>query len=280
MTHITPKAVPVTPGVLSSGWTVELGIGDAEAVADVGIYDTSLYDSDAVYGSDDPFGYLLDVTGLVRQIKTKRGRQKFTARFLTGTAQIVLDDTDGFFTPPAGQAPLGVLPLRPGRAVRISYGNAVVFSGFIDSFDSNQAPSGDITSTVRCVDVFAQFLRNDLLAITDEGAGDTTPQRMRRLLDHFVGVGEYGFQFFGTPFATLQATAMGQNLLQELGITADSEGGGVYVSTLGDVHATSLSWFQDRTGEPITFTVGGTSPIKVVGSDSVWDIIRVINETH
>jgi len=236
-------------------------------------------DSD-LYGSDDPFGYLLDVTQFVRSIRTRRGRERFTSRFKTGVATVVLDDRMGYFTPPAGQAPLGVLPMRPGRAVQVLYDGVAQFSGFIDAFDSRQTLDGDITTQVRCVDALAQYLRNDPIAVTPEGGGDTSKKRARRLLDHYVGEDGYGLNYRGTPYATLQATAMAQNLNAELGLTADSEGGGLWIGRSGQVNMSSFTYFQDLADAGIRWHVGGANPIKIHAADSVWEIIRVINEAH
>ena len=266
--------------VQSSGWKVELGIGDADEIGDVGLYDTARYDTDDVYGSSDEFGYLVDATNLCLSIATRRGRDRFTSRFRTGTAQLVFDDTSGVFTPPAGIAPpLGLLPLRPGRTVRISYKEAIVFSGVIDSLDSRTPRSGDVQSVIRCVDRFAAFNRNDLSAVAAEGAGDTTPERMVRLLDRFIDPG-YVFTFLGTPFATMEATTMAQSLLTELQITSDSEDGGCWITVAGDVEASSFSYFADKVSGPVDYTVGGASPILIWSSDSEWEMIRILNEAH
>ncbi len=266
---------------LAAGWKVELGIGDADDLADVGLYDTARYDETDVYGSSDEFGYLVDATNLCESISTKTGRDRFTSRFRTGTAQLVFDDTSGVFTPPAGVAPpLGLLPLRPGRTVRVSYKEATVFSGVIDSLDSRTPRDGNVLSVIRAVDSFAGFNRNDIVAITPEGAGDTTPERMMRLLDRYLGDDAPLFVFQGDPFATLQATAMGQNLLTELQLTADSEGGGCWINPSGDIVASGFSYFSDKVDGDVDYQVGGASPIKIWSSDSDWEMIRILNEAH
>ena len=108
---------------------------------------------------------------------------------------------------------------------------------------------------------------------------------MRRLLAHYLPEGSYRFEKRGLASAfTMQATTMGQNLLQELQITADSEGGGVWTSASGIVTASNFSWFQDKIDDAIVegfdWTVGGSAPIKVWSSGDEWAIIRVINEAH
>jgi hypothetical protein len=256
-----------------------LGIGDGGSIGDVGIYDTSQYDTDAVYGSSDPFGYLVDVTERVESLSTRRGRERFTARFRTGTAQVVVLNTDGAFTPPSGGGPIGILPLRPGRAVRITHDSAKVFDGFIDSFDGQQEPSGKVTTKIRCVDQMGQFTRNDLPAVTPEGAGELSFTRMRRLLDRHID--DYVFTEKGDDVNTMEATAMAQDLMSELALTADSEGGGVWVGKAGDVVASGRDFFSDIVNAGIIgWTVGGASPIQVRSYVDEWAAIRIINEAH
>jgi len=265
---------------LSAGWKVEIAIGDPGAVPNVGVYDTALYDSAAVYGSDDPLGYLVDVTEFVQEIDTHRGRDKFTSRFRTGTASVLLENTEGFFTPPAGQTPLGILPLRPGREVVISNAGANVFTGVIDAFDDKHTRNGMIVTRLSCVDAFAGLNRNDLPAVTAQGAGENTFQRMRRILDHHLGDGSYRFGSYGVAEATMQATEMAQSALSELQLAADSEGGGCWITPNGIIRASGLEWFSDLASGPIRWTVGGSAAIKLWSADSEWTAQRIINEAH
>jgi hypothetical protein len=110
------------------------------------------------------------------------------------------------------------------------------------------------------------------------GAGDTTPERMNRLLTTHLN--DYTFQFRGTPVATLQATEMAQNLNNELGVTADSEGSGVWIDTRGTVTAAGRDYFTDLANGPFKWVIGGASPIKIRSYTESWEMIRIVNEAH
>jgi len=244
------------------------------------LVDIRWLDTEPVYGSEDIYGYMVDVTQFVQSLDTQRGRDRFAARFRTGTARVVLSDVEGFFTPPASQQPpLGVLPLRPGRAVRIKYLEGTVFTGVVDAFDARQSRDGNVQSVLKCVDRFAAFNRNNPVAAPDQGQGDRTHTRMNRILDYFLDDGTT-ITFRGNSVATMQSTTMAQTLLAELQITADSEGGGCWIGVNGETVASGFDYFQNLTLEPPRFTVGGSSPIKIWSQDSEWAAIRILNEAH
>ena len=272
--------IAAAPESLSGGWKVQLQMGDPGA-GTPGLYDIGLYDVD-VYGSDEPTAYLLDVTGRCMQLVTERGRRKFTGRFRTGKVRLTLVNDDGAFT--GGDPPLGVLALRPGRSIRISYNDAGVFFGFVDTMSDVHGPDGSVRLQVTGYDAFSQFNVNDLIAVPDEGGGDSTFFRYRRLLDHFLGEGEYALrrltQQGSIQWETVQATTMGQNLLAELQITADSEGGGAWIGVEGTVTASQRDYFTDRALEPVNWVVGGTSPIGVMEVGNERTMQRIVSQAH
>lgn len=121
------------------------------------VLDLDVLDGDAVLGS----GYTYtDVSSYVREVQTRRGRQRSTEQFAAGTATVVLDNRDARFDPLNLSGPYaaagvtGVVPMRPIRISAI-YGATTyrMFSGFIDSWSFGYAPGGsDATATIACSD--------------------------------------------------------------------------------------------------------------------------------
>ncbi len=106
----TTNAIPSTGGNVD--FAVLLEIGDPADLALTMLYGTGVYDTNT-YGTNRT-AYMADVTESVEAIPTiRRGRQKYTGRFRTGTATIDLDNTDGIWTPNAGAPAPGLLTLRP-----------------------------------------------------------------------------------------------------------------------------------------------------------------------
>lgn len=111
----------------------------------------------AVLGSGIEF---VDVSPYVRSVSTRRGRQRSTEQFATGTATVVLDNRDARFDPLNLTGPYsaggvsGVVPMRPVRISAIYNGVTYrLFTGFIDTWTFNYEPGlTDGTATIACSD--------------------------------------------------------------------------------------------------------------------------------
>jgi hypothetical protein len=101
---------------------------------------------------------------------------------------------------------------------------------------------------------------------------------MNRLLGRHLDA--YKFEFRGAPVASLQETEIAQNFNNELGVTADSEGSGVWIDPHGTVTAAGRDWFTDLANSGFKWVVGGASPIKIRSYTESWEMIRIINEAH
>ena len=92
---------------------IEFGLGGE---AGGGLWGTALWGQDSWSSAQIQW---TDMTSLAQSVTTKTGKQAFLKQFRTGTATIIMDNTQGWFTPDAGVDPPGFLKLRPGRYVRI-----------------------------------------------------------------------------------------------------------------------------------------------------------------
>ena len=277
------RPIPSTRAV-GAGVTfrVMMQLGDESELPNVGIYDTSRYD-EAAYGVLGD-AYMVDVTEYALGFTTTNGRQAYTSRFRAGLATITLDNTAGEWTPTGGNQLPGFLPLRPGRIVQIfaEYGTttAQIYEGFIDTIGDRYGDDGSLTTRVACYDLLGLAPLNNTVAQPSAGSGESSWARIRRILAHFFEPVPAMRTHGNGPAATMQATTLAQSALHELQITADSEGGGVWMGPAGTLQLALFDYFASAADGPPRWTAG-TAQVGIVALPLTdWSAQRVVNEAH
>jgi len=108
-----------------------------------------------------------------------------------------------------------------------------LFTGYVDSWDIEWTGPNSSTVTVPCTDAFKIFANIERTAVSAVGAGETTGQRINRILN---GIGwPSGKREIATGDVVVQATTLEGNALEELQLTADTEVGELYMSPDGKV---------------------------------------------
>jgi hypothetical protein len=189
-------------------------------------------------GADDAW---VEVTQWVRSWSFRRGAGKGddpTLRYDAGTASIVLNDGDRRFDPDNLVGPYAVAgrsQVEPMRRVKIVATWAGVdyplFYGYADDFKPDYDGNFWTTTTLTVTDASKVFANVDRNAIAPVGAGEDSGARIARLLDS-VGW-PAGDRLIATGNTTLQATDLSGNLLGELQLVQDSEGGEFYLNAQG-----------------------------------------------
>ncbi len=123
----------------------------------------------------DPFATsqtFTDVSSYVREFSIDRGRQHDLADYQTGTASVLLSNSDDRFNPLNTSSPYydstnNVSKITPFRQVKISATydgtTSVLFRGFITSYPESFGGQGSDSSVrIRCVDAFKIFNLNTL----------------------------------------------------------------------------------------------------------------------
>ena len=273
-------------------WVVKLQLGDADAIPQVMLWDVGRWDVDAWGASGD--AYMTDVSASTLRFTTARGRQRYTGRFRSGYATIVLDNTDGRWTPAGGATQPGFLPLRPGRRVQIfaRYNGAEiqVYEGFVDTFRDTYARDGSLRTTITAIDLFANAAAANTVAQASQGAGEASSARIRRILANAfteppwvqtrgVSNGEpIDTKFFGV---SMLATTLAQDALTELQITSDSEGGGIWVNPDGSIAFALSEYFRDKVDSGLVDWQLGAAGIGLYAvEDPDWSMSRIVNESH
>jgi len=175
-----------------------------------------------------------DVSDYVLKIDIKRGRQQALSEIGTGTATVVFDNQDRRFDPTNTSSPYSpnVIPNKPIR-ISATYDATTyrLFEGFIEQFPQQFVASGNQSiTTVTALDAFALF---NLARHTVNEVEELSSVRITNILD------EIGWSSSKRDIATgvldVQAVTDDNNALTDLRLTAQSEGGEVFMAKDGDV---------------------------------------------
>jgi hypothetical protein len=203
-----------------------------------GAWDTAVWDT-ALWGPDEIW---TDISPWVKSVNTDRkftGMQVWEVRYRHDLPQ---------------QLRRPLLPVEPGRPVRLlrhhrhrpwrpvriraTWAGVTydVFRGYAlnwnESYDQPSPNGGGAYMTVSCVDEMASLARFGGLAVTPVGAGELSGSRIHRVLNI---AGHTGTRVVDAGNVTMQATDLSANAVEELKLTTDSEGGGLYVGRDGAV---------------------------------------------
>lgn len=106
-----------------------------------------------------------DITGDVKSITYRRGKNRFDDSYTAGGCSIVLDNQDRKYDPTYTGSPY-YGQIIPKRAIRISTNGIVQFSGWIDDWNLSYAPGNDSVASASASDGFGNFANQTLPAGT------------------------------------------------------------------------------------------------------------------
>jgi hypothetical protein len=198
--------------------------------------------------ADNPVD-VADITDMVMKVSTRRGRNRILANFEAGTATVVLNDPNSWFSPSNTESPYygKLVPLRKIRIYALydipgTPGNSVIFSGYITSYDTNfyQGTNETSTVTLQCVDGFRLLNNVGVNVVPGAVAGQTSGERVQILLN------EANFPSSMTDIdlgdSTMQADPGGQRaLLAAIQTIEQSEFGAFYMDPNGRANFLSRS---------------------------------------
>lgn len=232
MTALEPSSRPY--------WTryveliLELGIGRTNTSgAAVGSWDRSHWSPSpadgGVWSGLEPEWFRIDPCDIL-DLSITRGRERWIERFGASSATMTLLDADGSLSWAFED---DTVPTRIARPVRISAliiatGEILpLWRGWIEGLDDSFEPGAIPTVTLTAQDGFAQTAHVDLPEIDPPvGAGERSDERIARLLD--LADWPKVWRNLEQGVITVQATNLARAIADDLGITADSEGGALY----------------------------------------------------
>jgi hypothetical protein len=242
---------------------VQLGIGTTVNENVVGRWDTAQWDDAAsgTWSGLEPVWRTVDPCALL-DVNIDRGRSRALERFGASSASVTADDASGWLSWSADVQP-SQLPVRPGtelriRATLLPTGDAQpLWRGFVETVDDAFAPSDRPAAKLTCQDALAQLAHIDPLE-TDPpvGAGERSDERIGRLLDIADWPDEWRDLDVG--LITVQATNLARNIVDDIGITADSEGGAAFADRDGNVAFRNRDWLRARAfAQTVQASIGG-----------------------
>jgi hypothetical protein len=246
--------VPVVNAVIN----FSTGPAFAQAmILDTGILGTNvLADSAAV---------IVDVSNVVDNIQTIRGRNAQADQFQTGTLSLRIIDQNGDFNPQNPSGPYYNL-LTPMRKVQITatYGAVTypIFSGFITSYTTTTPKNANdvVYTTIQAVDAFRLAQNAQISTVAGTSAGQLSGTRINALLDAIDWPAS--MRDVDAGLTTMQADpGTARTSLAAMQTVETSEYGALYVDAAGSFV------FQDR-----NVTAGSTGATPTVFNDNGTDI--------
>lgn len=175
-----------------------------------------------------------DVTAKVKSIATRRGKNRQLDEFDAGLANIVLDNNDRTFDPEYDLSPYAG-QIIPKRAIRISSGGQLVFTGVIDDWNLEYNPSGNSEAQAAASDAFTLFNTQTL------PAGTATAQKAGQRINAILNLPDVDWpsdaRSIETGLTDLGADVFPEdgNVLEYLRQVAKSEPGNLFMSADGHV---------------------------------------------
>ena len=139
----------------------------------------------------DSASVIVDVSDVVDNIQTIRGRNAQADQFQTGTLSMRIVDQNGDFNPQNISSPYTGL-LTPMRKVQITatYGATTypIFAGFITSYTTTTPKNANdvVYTTITAVDAFRLAQNAQISTVTGAAAGDLSGTRINQILDQIA----------------------------------------------------------------------------------------------
>lgn len=215
----------------------------------------------------------------VQEIEIARGREDAADRVEAGTCRLVLENSDGRFSPENGASPYNGY-VRPGRLVRVEATFAAVTYGLFYGHVQRWIPrplAGDEQVVVECVDPFLRFQGQ---ALSTAFASALTGTRLAALLDAMGW--SAALRDLNAGRSTLPAfTLSSETGLAHLQDVVEAEGGLCWVEgdgkvTFRDRHARYL----DTVSTTSQITCGGASGLGFEGLEYDYAIDQVQNDVR
>jgi hypothetical protein len=213
----------------------------------------------------DSASVIVDVSNVVDNIQTIRGRNAQADQFQTGTLSLRIVDQNGDFNPQNPSGPYYNL-LTPMRKVQITatYGAVTypIFSGFITSYTTTTPKNANdvVYTTIQAVDAFRLAQNAQISTVAGTSAGQLSGARINALLDAIDW--PVSMRDVDAGLTTMQADpGTARTSLAAMQTVEISEYGALYVDAAGSFV------FQDR-----NVTAGSTGATPTVFNDNGTDI--------
>ena len=239
-------------------------------ILDQGLLDTNiLADSVAV---------IVDVSDVINNITTQRGRNAQADQFQTGSLSLRIVDQNGDFNPQNTSSPYYTF-LTPMRKVQITatYGAVTypIFMGYITSYSTTTPQNANdvVYTTIEAVDAFRLAQNAQIATVAGAMAGDLSGTRITQLLDAISWPNS--MRSISSGLTSVQADPGSQRTgLSAMQVIETSEYGALYVDASGSFIFLDRSITASSvTGTPVLFNDNGTN---ISYSNAIWILNDVL----
>jgi hypothetical protein len=183
-----------------------------------------------------------EITCDVKKVDIHYGRDKFTQRYNVATASVRVDNKNSYYTYDNGSDD----DLRPGRALRITIQlpgdtERSMYYGIIDAFVDTYDIEGNALVELSCLDL-SQYLST--MTIPTMSSRDDIMLSGGRFNNILIGA-QFRTGYFihaYTDFNQQAIVASNRSVRDEIGITADSEGGVFFCDRAGTLRFYGRNW--------------------------------------
>jgi len=261
--------------------TVEIGLVTTGAT--YGIWDTAIWDT-TLWGFSETW---TDISAYVERVATSRVFGRSLRVWSASSIDIGLNNQDGRFSPDNLTGPYvvaGLSSIRPGCGVRakLTFGGVdyPLAKGYVDewseTWDGIGGPrTGVATTSIKGTDEWARISAAPGVTVTPSvGAGETFGARINRLLN---AAGSTAPRTIDTGTATMQATDLSADPVQDLELTCDSEGGAILIDGSGTVVAKRKYALVEETRSTVVQATFGDGPGEIPWSEIETAPLNVSN---
>lgn len=205
---------------------------------------------------------IVDISNLVQQINTRRGRDRVFEEYSPGTATIRFIDTTGDWNPSNAAGPYygKILPMRQVRISTIySSTDYAIFTGFIQSWDWEWDYVNSIAwVTIQATDAFRILNLANITTVTGAGNGDLPGTRVNLILDQIGWPSQLRIVDNGT-IELQNDPGDSRTALSAIQTVEQTELGGFWIDPAGNTVFHSRDWFSSQaSGTPTEFDDDGT----------------------
>jgi len=184
-----------------------------------------------------------EITCDVKKVDIHYGRDKFTQRYNVASASVRVDNKDSYYTYDNGSDD----DLRPGRLLRITMqlpGSSTelpMYYGIIDAFVDTYDIEGNALVELSCLDTSQYLSTMNIPTMSSRDDIMTSGARVRAIVTGIQWQLQMQFQGYNQ-FNQQAIVASGRSVRDEIGITADSEGGWFIVDRTGWLRFYGRNW--------------------------------------
>lgn len=226
----------------------------------------------------DAAALVVDISNQVTKVSIRRGYNLLQEEFQAGVSTVRLIDYNGDWNPTNSSSPYAGL-LVPLRKVRISADGNFLYSGYTTAYNYSWDKEQNVGYVdIQLSDAFRLLNMSSVTTITGATAGQTTGQRITKILDT-IGF-PTSMRSIDTGSTTVQADpGTNRTSLKAISNMEFSEQGAFYIAPNGDAQFRSRAYIQSKSGSNPTYFSNNGDGITYRSLVTALDDKLIVNQT-